>query len=180
MDKYDWWVSWWLWPWIRSVQAIRRWMQNTKILRHTVWNKWEKWFNQDWVRHRKKREKVKFHAQHKCAKLLFCVKKDAVHLDSFEREEHRLRLTVTLGPRSLPRRCSGSPRSWWRPSDRVRLMSHFCISEMTRGSRSSLPAEAWPLWSRPLPRSVMESLWHSDVFSSSQRKLFIDHLHSSA
>lgn len=113
------------------------------------------------------RENVKFNTQCKCKTsqttvilMMFCVKKcnEMTHFDSVERVEHRLRLTVTLGPRSLPRRCSGSPKSWWRHSDRVRLMSHFSVSEMACGSWSSLPTEAWPLWSRPLPRSVMESL----------------------
>lgn len=67
------------------------------------------------------------------------------HFDSFEREEHRLRLTVTLGPRSLPRQCSGLAKSCWRHSDRVRLMLHFNISETTHGSGSFLPTEAWPV-----------------------------------
>ncbi len=89
-----------------------------------------------------------------------CKKQQNNTFDSFEREEHHLRLTATLGPRSLPRRCSGLPKSWWRHSDRVRLMLHFSISAVTCGSWSSLPAEAWPLWRRPLPRSVMESdIW---------------------
>lgn len=36
---------------------------------------------------------------------------EVIPLNSFEREVPRLRLTETLGPRSLPRRCSGFPRN---------------------------------------------------------------------
>lgn len=95
--------------------------------------------------------------------------------DSFKREEHRLRSTVTSGPRSLPRPCSGFRKSWWRRSDMVRvtISLSFRNGEMTRSSQTLPP----PLQRRGRCEADLFTpdlswshfVWHFDVFLSSQK-----------
>lgn len=81
-------------------------------------------------------------------------------LNSFQREERRLRSTATSGPRSQPRRCSGSPKSWWRRSDKVRLMHIIrpVVADPPSLQRRGLPeADLW-----------RHSSWRFDLCLSSQ------------
>ena len=92
--------------------------------------------------------------------------------DSCEREEHLRRLTVTLGLRSLPRRCSGSPKSWERPSDKVGFNVPPRYGRIQAWAVVDPPSlVVWPLWSQPSPDlSWSHSAWHFNVFSKPQQK----------